>query len=427
MKKILLLLTLTLLMGCKKPGCMDPTALNYNPHATQDDNSCNYTSVENLITGNITENTTLTNDKIWVLSGRVSVVDGVTLTIEPGTIIKGDAGTGANSSCLIIARGGKINAVGTSEQPIIFTSITDDIQYGQNHGSILDPTIRGLWGGVLICGKAPISAPGNTQSFQIEGIPASDLNGLYGGNIDNDDSGIMEYVSIRHGGANIGAGNEINGLTLGGVGSSTILNNIEIVANQDDGIEFFGGKVNISNLLVWNAGDDAIDIDQGFGGSITNSVVVMGESTDHGLEVDGPEGGININPFILDYITLIGSSIECFPSGIDGEIADYRAGAIGTSSNILCKDFGIGTDVALTQESEVTYADGTLVFHNWEIQYPLDSEGDVCVGMPLSNIFYNSTSTSNFSQNASNFATIVTNSTIGANLNDFNWTYYMNH
>ena len=427
MKKVLLLASLVLLMGCKKQGCTDPTALNYNPHATQDDNSCDYISVENEITGNITEDTTLTNDRIWVLNGRVSVVNGVTLTIEAGTIIKGNAGTGANSSCLIIAMGGKINAVGTPEQPIIFTSITDDIQYGQNHGTILDPTIRGLWGGVLICGKAPISAPGNIHSFQIEGIPASDQNGLYGGTNENDNSGIMEYVSIRHGGANIGAGNEINGLTLGGVGSSTVLNNIEIVANQDDGIEFFGGTVNISNLLVWNAGDDAIDIDQGFGGSVTNSVVVMGESTDHGLEVDGPEGGINMNSFLLDSITLIGSSEDCFPTGIDGEIADYRAGAIGTSSNILCKDFGIGTDVSLTQESEQTYVDGTLVFHNWQIQNPVDNEGNICFGSPLSMIFSNSTSTSFFSQDADTFATITNTPTVGADLNDFSWTYYMNY
>ena len=91
---------------------------------------------------------------------------------------------------------------------------------------------------------------GNVTEFQIEGIPASDANGLYGGNDATDNSGTITYVSIRHGGGEIGEGNEINGLTLAGVGSATTINNIEVVANVDDGIEFFGGTVNASNLLV---------------------------------------------------------------------------------------------------------------------------------------------------------------------------------
>ena len=114
----------------------------------------------------------------------------------------------------------------------------------------------------------------DVSEVQIEGIPSSDANGLYGGNNDEDNSGVMTYISIRHGGANIGEGNEINGLTLGCVGSGTVISNIEVVANQDDGIEWFGGTVNVSNAVVWNAGDDAIDTDQAWAGTLDNFVVV---------------------------------------------------------------------------------------------------------------------------------------------------------
>ena len=124
--------------------------------------------------------------------------------------------------------------------------------------------------------------------MQIEGIPTSDPNGLYGGTNPNDNSGVISYVSIRHGGANIGSGNEINGLTLGGVGSLTSVNNVEIVANQDDAIEFFGGNVNVSYLVSWNAGDDGIDTDQSWGGSLTDFVVI--NPGNHCFELDGPEG-----------------------------------------------------------------------------------------------------------------------------------------
>ena len=217
----------------------------------------------------------------------------------------------------MIARGAKINAQGTPEQPIIFTSATDDIQLGELYGTALPPTLTGLWGGVIILGKAPISAAVSTM--QIEGIPASDINGLYGGTEENDNSGVLSYVSIRHGGANIGEGNEINGLTLGGVGNVTTINNIEIVGNQDDGIEWFGGNVNCSNLLVWNASDDCLDIDQGYGGDINNVLIIPSLSTDHVFEIDGGEGQWNV-PFTIDNSEVISDELEQ---------AHFRADALG--------------------------------------------------------------------------------------------------
>lgn len=248
------------------------------------------------VTTNITADATWTSDKVYVLGGRISVVDGVTLTIQPGTIIKGEAGTGANATALLIARGAKLMAEGTAAAPIIFTSVADeitpdDIEAGNFGSPNLDPDINGLWGGLIVLGKAKISASnanGDLSEVQIEGIPTSDPNGLYGGNNDADNSGVLKYISIRHGGSNIGEGNEINGLTLGGVGSGTVIENIEVVANQDDGIEWFGGAVNVKNVVVWNAGDDGIDTDQAWSGTLDNFVVVTPSGSC--FELDGPEG-----------------------------------------------------------------------------------------------------------------------------------------
>ena len=242
-----------------------------------------------LVNTNITTNRVWQKDSVYLLKGRVSVERGATLTINAGTVIKGESGTGVNSTALVIARGAKIIANGLADDPIIFTSADDQITSGLIASPNLDPDQNGKWGGLIILGKAPISA--STPEAQIEGIPTSDANGLYGGADSTDNSGVLNYVSIRHGGANIGSGNEINGLTLGGVGNGTSISNIEIVGNQDDGIEWFGGSVNVTNALVWNVGDDGIDTDQGWKGTLDNFVVIT--VAGHSFELDGPEGSAN--------------------------------------------------------------------------------------------------------------------------------------
>lgn len=246
---------------------------------------------EVMVTNNITSDTTWESGKTYILGGRIAVEAGATLTIEEGVIVKGEAGTGANSTALLVARDATLNANGTADAPIIFTSVADeitpeDVAAGNFGSPNLDSNINGLWGGVIILGNAPISA--SAESVQIEGIPTSDTNGLYGGSNPEDSSGSITFVSIRHGGTNIGEGNEINGLSLGGVGSGTVIENIEIVANQDDGIEWFGGTVDVTNVLVWNNGDDALDTDQAWAGSVTNSVLVNPAGSI--MELDGPEG-----------------------------------------------------------------------------------------------------------------------------------------
>ncbi|MEA3504736.1 MAG: hypothetical protein U9R32_06000 [Bacteroidota bacterium] len=245
-------------------------------------------STEITVSENITSNTTWETGKTYTLASRIAVVDGITLTIQPGVIVKGEAGSGTNATALVIAQGAKIMAEGTAAAPIIFTSIADEIIPGEIESPNLNTDLNGLWGGLIVLGKAPISPKSNGITSQIEGIPTSDANGLYGGSTADDNSGVIKYVSIRHGGTNIGQDNEINGLTLGGVGSGTVIENIEIVANQDDGIEFFGGTVSVKNALVLNNGDDAIDTDQAWAGTLDNFMVI--NPGDKAFELDGPEG-----------------------------------------------------------------------------------------------------------------------------------------
>jgi hypothetical protein len=389
MKILKLLIGLLLLVSCDKP---EPIELNtYEPHELR---------------GRIKTDKTLSKDTIWELHNRVSVVDGAILTIKPGTLIKAAPGTGSNASTLIIAKGSKIMALGTKEEPIIFTSM-EEVPLG----------VRGMWGGVIILGEATGSFTGNVTEFQIDGIPASDQIGLYGGNNDNDNSGIFKYVSIRHGGAEIGEGNEINGLTLGAVGRGTIIDNIEVVDNVDDGIEFFGGTVNATNLLVWGQGDDGIDIDQGYAGTISNATVILTDVSDHALEIDGPEGS-NTGSFTLDSITVVGATENCNALGVDGEVTDFRKGATGICSNVLVQGFALGKDVELDNIADATsYTNGDLKFINWEVEQGCN--------ITLIDIFKDKSNTSTFTQDASNFASITTNPTVGSNM-DLQWTYYLN-
>ncbi|OUS01381.1 hypothetical protein A9Q86_06240 [Flavobacteriales bacterium 33_180_T64] len=364
------------------------------------------------ITGSITESTTWTNNNIYRLNQKVVVDNGATLTIQEGTIIKGSPGTGSLASALIIARGAKINAVGTAAQPIIFTSTSDNISCDETAGTNLDENDRGLWGGLIILGNAPCSFSGDITEAQIEGIPADDSFGLYGGTDAADNSGVVSYISIRHGGTLIGEGNEINGLTLGGVGNQTVINNIEVVANVDDGIEFFGGTVNATNLLVWAQGDDALDIDQAYSGTIDNAVVVLGNFSDHAFEIDGPEGSA-LGSFTLQNATIIGNTVT-----ENGEYADYRSGATGTTNNIYAFGFKTSSDIELDNDGVATnYNNSNLIFGAWEIVLP---SGVTDVTTPFVNkaeivtvIGFGSTAT----------AITQGNNTVGATTSDLSWTY----
>lgn len=363
------------------------------------------------VSGSITSNTTWTSNFIYQLNQKVVVQDGATLTIEPGTIIKGSSGTGSLASALVIARGGKLMAQGTATEPIIFTSAADNITLGQTMGTNLDQNDRGLWGGLIVLGNAPCSFSGDVDALQIEGIPAEDTWGLYGGNDSEDNSGVIKYVSIRHGGALIGEGNEINGLTLGGVGTGTEIDHVEVVANVDDGIEFFGGTVHASNLLVWAQGDDAIDIDQAYSGTIDNVVVHLGDASDHAFEVDGPEGTA-AGSFTLQNASIFGNSIT-----ENGEYADYRKAATGATNNVFASGFPAGKDVELDNDAVAeSYNAGTLTFGTWEIVLP-SGVTDV------TSIFVNKAENVTVTGFGDNATAVNAQGSIGADTSAFGWTY----
>ena len=251
----------------------------------------------------ITSNTTWTKDNTYLLQGYTFVINNATLTIEAGTVIKGKVSTGADAASLIITRGAKIMANGTASAPIIFTSELDNLNGNLTHAD------TGLWGGVLVMGNARINSRANSQPAgspaqdQIEGLSVTGSEVAYatfGGTDDADNSGVLRYVSIRHGGAVIGGDNEINGLTLGGVGSGTTIEYIEVFANKDDGIEFFGGAVNAKNIVLAFGNDDGLDFDQGYRGNVQFVFSIQSDITtdrgDKGIEWDGATSPLDATP-----------------------------------------------------------------------------------------------------------------------------------
>jgi len=305
---------------------------------------------------------TWTSDKSYIIDGLVFVNDGQTLTIEAGTVIRATTGQGIQSSALIVARGGRLIAQGSSDQPIIFTVEGDDLE-----GSI-PYDARGLWGGLIILGNASL----NTSSGEafIEGIPISEPRGVYGGNYDDDNSGIISYVSIRHGGTNIGEGNEINGLTLGGVGRKTIIDHVEVIANADDGIEFFGGTVNTRNMVVAFCGDDAFDMDEGYRGKGQFWLAINGASSDHCAEHNGGDNPVNGLP--LSNPTIYNATYFGYQGMTEQSLINFSEDGTGHYSNSIFIIPEGGIRVEYTDGLDDSYSlfeDGEITFSG-NILYP---------------------------------------------------------
>ena len=203
-------------------------------------------TVEDL-TGKITASKKLTSDKHYMLKGIVTVEAGATLTIDPCTKIMGDKAT---TGTLVIKQGAKIIADGKKDEPILFTSAAP-----------VGSRAAGDWGGLIVLGKAPT----NKTNPTIEGLTT---NETYGGTDPADDSGILRFIRIEFGGVEIAANNEINGLTLGGVGNKTVVENIQVKHTLDDCFEFFGGTVNAKRLVCFRNGDDGLDFDFGYSGKV---------------------------------------------------------------------------------------------------------------------------------------------------------------
>ena len=298
------------------------------------------------LSGPITANRTLVASQVYLIDGEVFVENGVTLTIPAGTILKGrtnpSAGNG-NASVLVVQRGGRLVANGTRQSPIIFTAESDNVADAFD----LNETVKGLWGGVILLGNATnnrgvrfVEGLDNTPRSQYgcgdTGFPCDDA----------DDSGSLQYVSIRHAGFTLRPDEEINGLTLGAVGSGTVLDYIEVFANSDDSFEFFGGTVNAKHLVGFASGDDDFDWDTGFMGKIQFALSVKDNNGDIGRCI---EGDGSASPFTaagqssptVSNLTCIGSGLGSTPGGSDagGPTFVLRENTRGFIYN------SIGTDV----------------------------------------------------------------------------------
>ena len=254
------------------------------------------TSQENgmtVISGSTEQNYTFKANTKYLLKGFVYVKDGATLTIEPGTIIKGDKAT---KGTLIIERGGKIMANGTAAKPIVFTSAQPAGQRA-----------AGDWGGIIILGKAPVNLG---TSAKIEG----GVDREFGGTDVADNSGVLKYVRIEYPGIAFQPDNEINGLTMGGVGSGTTIEYVQVSYSGDDSFEWFGGTVNAKYLIAYKTVDDMFDTDNGYSGKLQFLVGisdpnVADASGSNGFESDNDSQGSTATPITsptYSNVTLFG-------------------------------------------------------------------------------------------------------------------------
>jgi len=216
-----------------------------------------YGEATNIIAGTIDKDTRLVKRNIYHLVGVVYVTNNATLTIEPGTVIRGDDKT---CGTLVITNGSKIVAEGLETDPIVFTS--------ENEINNRKP---GDWGGIIILGKAPINSLGGIHTLPFDLDPT--LN-HYGGQDSEDNSGVMKYVRIEYAGRKLSASKELNGLSLAGVGRKTAISHVQISYSNDDSFECYGGDLNLSNLISYRTTDDDFDFTQGAQINISNSIAI---------------------------------------------------------------------------------------------------------------------------------------------------------
>jgi len=305
---------------------------------------------------NVKDTIRLTSSVSWRLSGLVYVDSADVLIVDAGTTIRGNLSTGVGipAGGLVVCRGAKIQAIGTATSPIVFTSAATT-------------PVSGDWSGVIVLGNASSNHPNRVQ---IEGVPSNPpANATYGGSVgtnDADNSGVLRYVRIDYAGFELTANNEINGLTLGGVGSGTEIDFVEVFKGRDDAFEFFGGTVNASHLIAVDALDDMFDTDNGYRGTI-RFALGLGDTTradvsqSNGIEADNNSAGDGASPISspkFKYLTIIGQPTAAdatitngAPSGTGryGRAAHFRRNTNFDvdSSIFLGFNFGVSVDSAL--------------------------------------------------------------------------------
>lgn len=263
---------------------------------------------------------TLNAANSYTLSGALEMEAGTTLNIPAGTIIRADAG-GAGVY-IAIKQGAKIQAEGTATNPIVFTS------------NAANPS-AGDWGGLLILGRARINA-GTSATSEVANLP-------YGGNDDADNSGTLRYVRLEYTGAAINSNSEFNGFSFYGVGSGTVVEYIQAHEGADDGVEFFGGTVNASNVIVTAAQDDSVDWTEGYRGTLTDVYVQTSSDSDKVIEADGNEDNNTATP--LSNPTLINFTAQGLGAGSGAEAFRIRRGTQVTFQNLVAIGFAEGFDI----------------------------------------------------------------------------------
>lgn len=304
----------------------------------------NLLSGEQVVKGSLFGNQVWDAGSTWILDGIVYVEAGATLTIEPGTRVEGRPG-----SALVVTREGQIYSRGQQDAPIVFTS-------NQAEGT----RTAGDWGGVVMLGDAPV----NVANAQIEGVPAGDSRGAFGGSDSQSSCGVMEYTRVEFAGFEVYANNELNGLTLGGCGSGTIIRHVQVHRALDDGIEVFGGTVDLKHIIITGAGDDSLDWDMGWQGRVQFLIVQQHANLgDNGFEGDNnkkaPTAGPISQPQMYNVSLVSPRSHEKFHRAMT-----LKAGTAGQFNNMIVQGFsGEAIDV---KGGETVYQieQGNLTFHS---------------------------------------------------------------
>ncbi|MCX8525522.1 hypothetical protein OF897_16540 [Chryseobacterium formosus] len=313
---------------------MSTTAVVFQSCSDNDDEEIIATGIAsdpNNFKGEVKSGETVTLDatKVYKLTGAVAVKAGGTLVIPAGTRIEASGGT---SAYITVEQDGKIYANGTASSPIVMTSP--------------NPT-PGSWGGLVICGKAPINK-GTTATAEVG-------NATYGGTNVSDNSGILKFVRIEYAGAIFTGDKEFNGLSLFGVGNGTTIDNVSLINGSDDGIEFFGGTVNVSNIVSVANEDDAFDWTEGWNGTATNIYTKRRANGvgNRGIEADNNSLDNNANPRsnpTIKNATFIGGTTG------EADALKLRVGTYGTFDNLVLSNWTTGINVE--HDASVAYFNG---------------------------------------------------------------------
>ncbi|WP_031457419.1 hypothetical protein [Flavobacterium chungangense] len=337
MKKLFMFAMVALVMGSCQNDDASSTDSSFSMKASGADYS-GYPATVETVSGDITTNTTWTSNKVWEIDGVVRVKSGATLTIEAGTFIKAKPlAAGVATGVLVITKTGKIDAQGTVNAPVIFTS------YNLLDGNVNTVAAPGDFGGVVILGDDPVNNGLATNIVEGLGDQPNVSDFYYGGTSNTHNAGALHYVRIEFAGRVLSNDVEINGLTFGGVGALTVVDHIQVSYGKDDSFEFFGGRVNATHLVSFAADDDNFDFDLGYTGTITKAIAIANSSSTHstsgtpavpdsnGIELDNNPGGTTttiITRPVLNQLSIIGVSSTTAADVYENAIHVRRLGQI---------------------------------------------------------------------------------------------------